>query len=144
MEFHKILVAVKGDRADEAAIKLACHLAQENKGEVYAIYVIEVPRSLPLEALLDEEVERGEAILRRAQGIAEEMDYQVETEIVKAREAGPAIVDLAMEKEVDLILLGMEYKTRFGEFHLGHTVPYILKRAPCRVFLTREAVLEKP
>jgi len=142
MEFRKILVAVKGDKADEAAIKLACHLAGESKGEVHAIYVIEVPRSLPLEALLDKEVEQGEAILRQAQGMAEEMDYQMETEIVKAREAGPAIVELAMEKEVDLVLLGIDYKKRFGEFHLGETVPYVLKEAPCRVFLAREPARE--
>jgi nucleotide-binding universal stress UspA family protein len=59
--------------------------------------------------------------------------------VLQAREVGPAIVDEAVERDVNLILIGMDYKKRFGEFSLGRVVPYVLKEAPCRVLLYREA-----
>jgi len=35
--------------------------------------------------------------------------------------------------------MGIGYKRKFGEFDLGHTAPYVLKNAPCRVWLARAA-----
>lgn len=140
---HKVLVPVKGDPADEAAIRLACNIAQKTKGKVYAIYVIEVKRSLPLEAVIDPEMERGEAVLDQAERYAADADYEAETELLKAREVGPALVDAAVEKEADLIVMGISYKRRFGEFSMGRTVPYVLKNAPCRVILSREPIPER-
>jgi nucleotide-binding universal stress UspA family protein len=52
---------------------------------------------------------------------------------------GTAIVDEALEREVDLIVMGIGYKRKFGEFDMGHTAPYVLKNAPCRVWLARAA-----
>ena len=114
-------------------------LARKPKAQVYALYVIEVQRTLPLDADLPLEAQRGEEVLLQAEGIAEEQDYQLETELLQAREAGPAIVDEACERGVDLIVMGVSYKRRFGEFTLGHIVPYVLKNAPCEVWLCREA-----
>jgi nucleotide-binding universal stress UspA family protein len=102
--------------------------------------VIEVKRSLPLDADIESETEKGEKILDHAERIAAEADYEVETELLQAREVGPAIVDEAVERGVDLIIMGVNYKKRFGEWNLGSTVPYVLKNAPCRVLLWREAI----
>ena len=46
--------------------------------------------------------------------------------------------DEAVEWGADLIVMGLPYKRRFGEFNLGKTVPYVLKNATCRVMLFRE------
>jgi nucleotide-binding universal stress UspA family protein len=142
MVSQRVLVPVKGDQADESAVRLACNMAQKSKGKVYAIYVIEVKRSLPLEAIIDPEVERGEVVLDKAEEYASDADYEVETELLKAREVGPAIVDAAVEKAADLIVMGVSYKRRFGEFSMGRNVPYVLKNAPCRVILSREPAPE--
>jgi len=135
MEFHKILVPVSGTEADEEAIKLACRLAKKNKGKVRAVYVITVKRTLPLEAELESEIKKAEGILDHIESVAEEQDYEVETDLLQAREAGPTIVDEAVEQKVDLVLIGVKYKRRFGQFSLGSVVPYVLKNAPCRVLL---------
>jgi len=135
MEFHKILVSVSGTDADEEAIKLACRLAKKNKGKIYAVYVITVKRSLPLDAEIESEIRKAEGILDHIERIAEEQDYEVETDLLQAREAGPTIVDDAVDQEADLILMGVKYKRRFGQFSLGDTVPYVLKNAPCHVIL---------
>ena len=132
-EFHKILVPVVGTEADEEAIRLACKLAKKNKGKIYAVYVITIKRNLPLDAEI--EIRAGEGILDRIERVAEEQDYEVETDLLQARDAGPAIVDETVERGVDLILMGVKYKRRFGQFYLGNVVPYVLKNAPCRVIL---------
>ncbi len=135
MEFHKILVPVIGTQADEAAVRLACGLAKKNKGKICAIYVITLKRSLPIDAEIESEIRKAEDVLDHMESIAEEQDYEIETELLQAREVGPAIVDEAVEREIDLILIGLTYKTRFGQFSLGDVVPYVLKNAPCRVIL---------
>lgn len=140
MEGSKVLVSVKGEKEDEESVRLACSMAKRKKGKVYAVYVIEVKRALPLDAEMEPETETGEQALKRAERIGDEVDYPVETDLLQAREAGPAIVDEAVERGVDLIIMGMHYKKRFGEFDLGSAVPYVLKNAPCRVLIWREAV----
>ena len=140
MELKRILVAASGNGADEEAVKLACNLAKKSKAEVYVVYIIEVKRSLPLDAVIESEIQKAEEVLTRAEDIAAERDYEVETDLIQAREAGSAIVDEAMERDVDLILMGLTYKTRFGIFDLGRAVPHVLKEAPCRVLLCRDPV----
>ena len=141
MEFRKILVPVIGTEADEEAIKLACGLAKKNKGKIWAVYVIALKRALPLDAEIEPEIKRAEEILDHIEEIAEEQDHEIETDLLQAREVGPAIVDEASEREVDLILMGVTYKRRFGQFTLGEVVPYVLKNAPCRVILYHQPTI---
>ncbi len=140
MKLHRILVATRGNTADEEAVKLACELAKKSKAEVYVVYIIEVNRSLPLDAVIESDVAKAEEILTRAEDIATEYDYEVQTDLIQSREAGPAIVDEARERKVDLILMGINYKKRFGSFNLGRAIPHVLEEAPCRVLLLRETI----
>ena len=138
MEFHRILVPVNGTKADDEAVRLACRLAKKEKGKIWAVYVIAVRRALPLNAEIDSEVKRAETLLDHTESIAEEEEYKLETDLLQAREPGPAIVNEAAEKEADLILMGVEYQERFGQFSLGSVVPYVLENAPCRVILYQQ------
>jgi nucleotide-binding universal stress UspA family protein len=138
MKFYRILAAVDGGDADKDAIQLACRLAKETKGKVFVVHVIEVKRSLPLNAELDTDAEQGKRILRHAQDCAEERDCVIETDLLQAREPGPAIVTEVMDKQIDLLLMGMSYRTRFGHFDIGETIPYVLKNCPCRVMVLRQ------
>ena len=135
MEFKKILVPVVGGGADDDAIRLACRLAKKDKGKIWAVYVVTVKRTLPLDADIESEIRNAEEILDHAETVAEEQDFEMETDLLQAREAGPTIVDEAVARGIDLILMGVEYKRHFGQFSLGSVVPYVLKNAPCRVIL---------
>ena len=141
MKFNKILVPVSGDRGDEEAIDLACRIAKRTKAKIYVVYVIRVKRALPLDAEIEPEVGKAEEVLSHAEDLADEQEYEVETDLLQAREVGPALVDEVIERGIDLVVMGMVYKKRFGEFSLGNVVPYVLKNAPCRVLLCREPVL---
>jgi nucleotide-binding universal stress UspA family protein len=50
----KVLVPINGTKADEEAVKLACRLAKRTKGKVYVTYVIQVDRTLPLDAEIEQ------------------------------------------------------------------------------------------
>lgn len=135
MEFKRILVPVVGTSVDDEVIALACRLAKRDKGKIWAVYVITLKRTVPLDAEIEPEIRRGEEVLEHAETCAEELDYELETDLLQAREAGPSIIDEAVKNEVGLILMGVEYKRRFGQFSLGNVIPYVLKNAPCRVIL---------
>jgi nucleotide-binding universal stress UspA family protein len=135
VEFNRILIPVVGNQASDEAVRLACQLKKDNKSKVFAVYVIVVRRSLPIDAELQADIKQGEAILDHSETVAEEEDAELETDLIQARDVGPAIVDQAVELAADLIVIGIEYKRRFGQFSLGDAVPYVLKNAPCRVIL---------
>lgn len=124
------------------AILLACSIARKNKGKVYAVHVIEVKRSLPLDAEMPDEATSGEGLLTRAERAASDADFRIEGELLQARDAGHAIVDEAMERGVDLILMGTEHKAPTGEYQMGRVTQYVVKAAPCSVWLWRHPVQE--
>ncbi|MCK4862778.1 MAG: universal stress protein [Dehalococcoidales bacterium] len=138
MEFKKVLVPVVGSEADEEAMKLACRLAKKDKGKVWAVSVVAIKRALPLDAEIDSEIQKAENVLDSVESVAEGEDYEVEADVLQAREIGPAIVDEAVERGVDLILMGITYKRHFGQFSLGDVVPYVLKNSPCPVILYQQ------
>ena len=133
---RNILVALSGNPMDSDLVRMACFMARHSKGKVFVMHVIEVPRTLPLDA----QVESGEVdtILDRALEVAEEVNYEVEAAVVQARDAGPSIVDEAKERNCSLIVMGLVPRYRFGRFEMGRTVPYVLEHAVCRVFVVRE------
>jgi nucleotide-binding universal stress UspA family protein len=139
---RSIVVPVDGSHASLQAVGLACEIARKNKGKVYVVHVIEVKRHLPLDAALEPEAAAGEAILAQAEEIGRAQRFDVEGEILQARQAGHAIVDEAVERAADLIVLGLDYPPPFGQFTLGSVAQYVLRSAPCEVWLTRQTVQE--
>jgi nucleotide-binding universal stress UspA family protein len=136
--FKKILVPVAGTDADAETIKLACRLAKRDKGKVWAVSVVTIKRALPLDAEIESEIKKAEEILDKVEDAAVEEDCEIETDVLQAREVGPAVVDEAVERGMSLILMGISYKQRFGQFSLGEAVPYVLKNSPCPVILYQQ------
>ncbi len=139
---RSLLVPVDGSEASLQAISLACTVARRNKGKVFAVHVIEVRRSLPLDAELTPEAEQGERFLAMAERIGAELDQEVEGELLQAREAAHAVVDEAIERHVDAIVVGVDYKAPLSQFQMGRLTQYVLRNAPCHVILWRQPVEE--
>ncbi len=137
-QVNTILVPLRGTLADEDVVRQAALVAKRNKALLYAVHVLVVKQELPLEADLPEELAHAEKVLAEAEKIAREYGIEVETGILQARSAGVAIVEEAMERKADMIMMGVTYRSRLGEFNMGRTVPYILKNAPCRVWIYRD------
>jgi nucleotide-binding universal stress UspA family protein len=135
MEFNRIMVPVKGSPVDKETLKLACGFAKKRKGKIWAVYVIGVKRFLPLDAEIKPEITKAEAVLDNLEAFGDKEGCEITTDIIQSRDVGPAIIDEAAEKDVDLIVLGATYKRRFGQFSLGEVIPYVLKNAACPVIL---------
>ena len=136
----RILVPIKGNPSDVEVLELACEVARKTKAQVYAIHVIEVKRTLPLDAELQEEAERGEDVLNQAEQVGERVGVTIHTDLLQARDVGSAIVDEVLERSIDLVIAGSVLRKRYGELELGTTLPYVLKHAPCRVWVCRQPI----
>jgi nucleotide-binding universal stress UspA family protein len=75
--------------------------------------------------------------------VAEGSKTRLEAVLLQARDVGAALVDETTERDADLLVLGLPYRKRFGgDFAIGRTIPYVLKNAPCTVWVVREPIPE--
>ena len=156
-EFGSLLVPIFGKPLDDDIVQTAGRLAGDVRDEldeegatIEAIWVFEVPMSLPIDARLPEvQVRRAQEALRRAKAVGEEYEgVHVQTAMVRARRAGEAIVREARRRGVEAIVLAAEEPSRvrsgalFGgsggplENYVGDVTKYVLRKADCRVILT--------
>jgi len=138
MQIKRVLVALSGTVVDPDVIRLTAALAKPAKAEILAVHVIEVRWNLPLDAVLEAELERGESLLGDAAKVGHGMGVTIETELLQAREAAAAIVDTARERKSDLIIIGMPYRRRLGRVYVGRTVQTVYVKAPCAVLAYRQ------
>ncbi len=139
-EGNLILVPVNGSVVDQRALDIAILMARQYHTQVTAIYVVEVPQQLPVDALMATEVARGEQILQQATSCADQYGFPLEVELMQGRSAGSAIVDEALNREARMIVMGTMLRFRDGETSAGRkTIPYVLKNAPCEVVICRRA-----
>ena len=134
---RSFLVAIDGTQAATNALAVACEIARRSRAAVSVIHVIEVPRSLPLDAELMEELESGEVILGDAEQLAGRYDVKLDARILQARNVGAAIVDEAVALQPDAIVLGLDYHRPYGRFELGVLPLYVLENASAQVWLIR-------
>ena len=137
--FSSILVAVEGDGPDDDAVKLACGLLTAQKASLYIVYTIEVERGLPVDAEIAPATAMGEELLKHMEEVAKTYKCKTEAELVQARQSASAVVQQAVEKDVDTVIVGTPYTERYGSFSLGATIPYVVKNAPCRVIVWRDS-----
>lgn len=137
LEARSFLVPLDGTEAAFGALAAACGVARKTRATVHALHVIEVPRSLPIDADMVSEGQRGEEILERAEALAAKCDVQLEAELLQARQEAHVILDEAAERGADTIVLGLEYQRPYGRYELGKVATYVLERAPGYVWLIR-------
>jgi nucleotide-binding universal stress UspA family protein len=133
----KVMVALRDAASIESLMALACELCHGMGADLVALHVVEVPLLTPLE-IPDEIIDHpGKELLAQAKRAAEKFSRPLATELVRAREVGEAIVGLAKEQGVDLLVMG-HHKPRphtLSEALLGGIVRYVAHHAPCRVIV---------
>ncbi len=136
IHYRTIIVPVLRTAESEEALVAAARLAAERRSRIVLVAVLEVPLELPLDASMPEE-ERAENVLDSAQALLESYGVRALTRLVRARSAGPAIVEEAEHRNAELIILGAARKSRDkrrGRI-FGKTVDYVLKTSPARVLV---------
>jgi basic amino acid/polyamine antiporter, APA family len=136
VEYRTIVVPVKRTEESEEALVAAARLAAERGATVAIVHVIEVPLSLPLDAKLPDEEDTAEELLDDAQALVESYGVRAVTRLLRARKAGPAIVDEARRRDAELVLLGApRHAVAERRRVFGGTVDYVLRESPCRVLV---------
>ncbi len=138
-EVGRYLVPLDGSDAAFAALAATCDVARLHRAGVSALFVIEVPRTLPLDSDMRSKVERGEDVLTHAEQVGRDHKVKVDASMCQARQAGHAVVDEAIEDGIDAIVVGVGYHRPYGRFRLGRLPEYVLANAPCEVWLFRYA-----
>jgi nucleotide-binding universal stress UspA family protein len=140
-QFRRAVIALSGGRTDRDMVALAVQLARPAKAELVGVHVVEIDWTLPLDADVASQSEEAQRVLDIAEATAEAERYQLEPVLLQARDVGAAIVDEAVERDADVIICGLPFRRRFGgEFAVGRTIPYVLRNAPCTVWVVREAM----
>ncbi len=143
-QFRRAVVALNGSSSDDLVVRLACEIAKPSKAELVAVHVVEIDWTLPLDANVADRSDEAQRVLDVAEATAERLGYRLETVLIQARDVPAAIVDETVERAADLLIVGLQYRTRFGgDFAIGRTVPYVLKNAPCAVWVAREPMPEE-
>lgn len=143
--FNRAVIALAGNAGDTRIVHLVAELARSSKAEIAAVHVVEIAWSQPLDADIAGRSESAQQILDQAEAMAEQSKVRLEPVLLQAREVGAALVDEAIEREADLLVLSLPYRKRFGgDFAIGRTIPYVLKNAPCAVWVVREPIIEEP
>jgi nucleotide-binding universal stress UspA family protein len=139
--FRRAILALAGGPGDDRIVRLAADLAKPNHAELLGVHVVEVGFSMPLDADVASRSDAAQKILDHAELEAESRKSRLEPVLLQAREVGAALVDEATEREADLLVVGLPYRMRFGgDFAIGRTIPYVLKHAPCEVWVVREPI----
>jgi basic amino acid/polyamine antiporter, APA family len=136
VEYRTIVVPVQRTAESEEALVAGARLASERGATVAVVNVLEVPLDLPLDAELPQQEAEAEDVLDSAQAFLESYGVRAVTRLVRARSAGPAIVEEAERRGAELIVLGApRVKGRRGKPIFGRTVDYVLKHSPTRVLI---------
>lgn len=140
--YERVVVPIGGTEADDHALALVFRLAPRPSASLTLLYVVEVAQSMPLDAELPAEVARGEAALARAEAVTRSLagkEVHVASELLQSRSIGAAVVDEAIEREADAIVMTAAIRRKHGRPTLGDTVNYVMMNAPCKVLVVRLA-----
>jgi hypothetical protein len=122
--------------ATDRIVALAAQMVRSRNGNVELLAVLEVPFTLPLDARVEDDEKDALEILDCAESVAKQSVTTVSKHIVKARNAGQAIVREAEIRAVDLILLAnTPVRVRGNVQQIHPAVDYVMKNAPCEVLV---------
>jgi nucleotide-binding universal stress UspA family protein len=131
--YRDILLPVSRPGTADSLVRIACDLL-EHGGRLRIINIIEVPQQLPYD-YADTRKADARKLLTAAVGHAKARGVDAVPEIVSARFASEAILDLAGRYHSDLILMGSSQRTAAEKVLFGNVIDHVLRRAPCETII---------
>jgi APA family basic amino acid/polyamine antiporter len=138
LEFRSILVPIAPGYASDEAMDFACRLAAERRASIVALTAIEIPLEQPLDAEMPDEVREANEQLDEARAIGESYGVTVIGRIARTRNIGRAIVDEAIRRNSEIIVMAGPRRVRLQRGRrqiFGDAVDFVLRHAPCRVMI---------
>jgi APA family basic amino acid/polyamine antiporter len=133
LAYRSALVPIFGTDVSAKTMRSAVKLVGEG-ATVDAVYVLQVPAQLSLDAGMEEEEALGRSVLESARLQGRQAGLKVQTSLIRTRNPGAALVDEARERQSDLIYLGTVHAPP-SQRALGPTAAYLLAERPCRIVI---------
>jgi nucleotide-binding universal stress UspA family protein len=141
---HILVPLLSRSEATDRIIALGAQMTRQRNGVIEVLAIIEVPFTLPLNAQVEEEEKLALEALERAESVAARIGVRVTKRILKARNAGLAIVRESEEKTIDLILIAnTPVRVRGTVQQIDPTVEYVMKNAPCEVLVLSQGSMDE-
>lgn len=135
MSQTKLMVALRDAEHINDLLNLACHLTSAMQAELTAIHVVEVGPGLPLDLETEVLDQPGRMILSCACRAAAQNSTRIATALVRAHHVGQTIVNEAIHRRIDLLIMGYHQRHGVVGMVFGSTVQYVARHAPCRLLV---------
>jgi nucleotide-binding universal stress UspA family protein len=130
--YKNILIPFEGSKTSENVIEFICSIQKVVNAIINIVYVVEVPRNLPLGSLMPEKTEAAKLAINAAENIAKKYDVHINTSIIYARTIEDTIITTAEDLRCDVIAIAQEnQKLRI----FSNTTSNIYQKAKCSVLL---------
>lgn len=135
----RILVPINGTNSARNAAELGFALAAHGKAQVFIIHVVAGDFSNHRPGLNSRTMKQQMRIARQMVAESRELGDTQDIRIETGTPVGPSpeavILDMAAQRNMDLIILGTALRTRSERLFLGPRVERILNNAPCPVVI---------
>jgi nucleotide-binding universal stress UspA family protein len=135
--YARIVVPIQGDVVSDRLVALASQMAKFRGANMDVLYVVEIPLHLPIDAVSDDQDRVANTAFERAAKIAAKYDVRINRKMVRARQAGPSVVQYARENNADLLMMGDVPKSNRRGTRYARSVEYVFENAPCEVIIDR-------
>jgi len=130
-----IIVVFSPEINSRHMMALAVKLARGEHSDLFVLYVIEVPRTLPPDAEMPEEERAALDALGAAETIANENNVTLRTETIKVRSTAEAVLEIAKRDKANLLILGSYLEGKYVGARLGTAIQEIAADAKCDVLI---------
>lgn len=139
MKMQKILCPVDFSDNSRKALEMAAALARESGAELILLHSVDTPAAYSGDTYYDlREALRPEAQKELDQVVLPEPAPPVRRALVEG-DAGAAILDVARDEKVDMIVLSTHGRSGFTRLLMGSVAEYVVRHATCPVLTLRAA-----
>jgi nucleotide-binding universal stress UspA family protein len=132
MVYKNILIPTDGTKANEDVIEFICSIQKVIQAAIHVIFVVEVPRNLPLDAELPDKVATAKAVIDKTVMIAKKYEVELNASTVYARSAEEAVISTASDLKCDVIAIAQD-NHKLSIF--ANTAATIYQKAKCNIWL---------
>ena len=142
IEIKKILIAMDGSELSDKALRYACKLGVPLNAELIVLHVVPMLVSAtPYHDTVSDQPflalqKVGEDILSRAKQTADELSCKI-TDLISHGDPANRIIDIASERDVDLIVVGSRGIGGIKRLFVGSISDKVASHAPCPVLIVR-------
>lgn len=142
----RVALAYDETGPSQAAIEEFSEFEWGPQTEMHVISVVSYVSEFLNESVIDpaDVRQHTETALRRAAAQLHDVAPNVHSHLIECDHIGDGIAQYAQDQDCDLVVMGHTSRSRLGEFLLGSVSKYVLRHAPCSVWITRNRIIEGP